>query len=337
MIICGMRWDLHCRVIDNHGDVGVAWRLSRDLAARGEQVRLWLDDAAALGWMAPGGAPGVQVLPWGHVPEQIGDVVIELFGCDLPDAILQRMAARTVHPRWINLEYLSAEDYVERSHGLASPQFSGPGQGLAKHFFYPGFTARTGGLLREPGLLEARFDEGAWLAAQGIVPCEGERLVSLFAYPQADVQRLVELLADAATLVLSCPGKYAQPALPAKVRWQALPYLPQPDYDKLLRACDLNCVRGEDSFVRAQWAGKPFLWQIYFQDDGAHGPKLEAFLRHYRPDAGMQDLFRAWNGRGGWPAALPSLDPAHALAWRAQLASQPDLTTQLHSFVAGSG
>ncbi len=340
MIICAMRWDLHCRVIDNHGDIGVAWRLSRDLAARGEQVRLWLDDASALAWMAPDrarDAAGIEVLPWGQVPEEIGDVVIELFGCELPDAILQRMAARAVPPRWINLEYLSAEDYVERSHGLPSPQFSGAGRGLTKHFFYPGFTERTGGLLREPGLLEQDFDAPAWLASQGIARRDGERLMSLFAYPQADVQRLVGLLADEPTLILCSPGKFHRPTLPAGVRWQTLPYLPQAEYDRLLRACDFNCVRGEDSFVRAQWAGKPFLWQIYFQDDGAHGPKLEAFLRLYQPSAAMQALFGAWNGRGAWPATLPLLDTERPLAWRAQLAAQPDLTTQLQRFVASSG
>ncbi|HEY4083745.1 MAG TPA: elongation factor P maturation arginine rhamnosyltransferase EarP [Burkholderiaceae bacterium] len=335
-----MNWDLFCRVIDNYGDVGVAWRLSADLAARGESVRLWLDDASALAWMAPNGAAGVEVLPWAHMPDDmgdIGDVVIELFGCDLPDAILQRMAARPTPPRWINLEYLSAEPYVERSHGLTSPQFSGPARGLSKHFFYPGFTERTGGLLREPGLLTAEFDAQAWLAGQGIVRHSGERLVSLFAYPKADVAKLVALLADAPTLILACPGKFAQPPLPTNVRWQALPYLPQPGYDSLLRACDLNFVRGEDSFVRAQWAGKPFVWQIYPQDDGAQGPKLEAFLSLYDPDAATQALFRAWNGLGDWPSALPSLDTGPVLAWRAQLARQRDLATQLQGFVAVSG
>ena len=329
-----MRWDLFCRVIDNYGDVGVAWRLARDLASRGESVRLWLDDASALTWMAPG--PGtVEVWAWDQTPREVGDVVIEMFGCDLPNGILERMAEKP--PRWINLEYLSAEDYVERSHGLASPQFSGPAKGLSKHFFYPGFTEKTGGLLREPGLLDAPFDAAAWLAAHGIERRAGERLVSLFAYPHAPVQRLAELLADAPTLVLCCPARFAQPQLPPNVRWQALPYLPQPDYDRLLRACDLNFVRGEDSFVRAQWAGKPFIWQIYFQDDFAHAPKLEAFLSHYKPDAATAALFRAWNGLGDWPSALPSLGPEHALNWRAQLAAQPDLTSQLLGFVANSG
>ncbi|MEY2800946.1 MAG: elongation factor maturation arginine rhamnosyltransferase EarP, partial [Pseudomonadota bacterium] len=76
-----MRWDIFCKVIDNHGDLGVCWRLSAELAARGDAVRLWVDDASALAWMAPGGRQGVQVLPWdpqsqAPAPEP-GDAVIE--------------------------------------------------------------------------------------------------------------------------------------------------------------------------------------------------------------------------------------------------------------------
>ena len=37
---------------------------------------------------------------------------------------------------------------------------------------------------------------------------------------------------------------------------QALPFIRQQDYDTLLWCCDFNAVRGEDSFVRAQWAGR---------------------------------------------------------------------------------
>ena len=168
-----MRWDLYCRVIDNHGDAGVCWRFATDLAARGEQVRLWIDDPSPLAWMAPGGAAGVEVVPWRNddplpAPEP-GDVVVEAFGCDPPAAMVRAMAARAEPPVWINLEYLSAEDWVERAHGLPSPQLSGPGLGLVKHFYFPGFTPRTGGLLREPGLLQARerFDGDAWLAGHG--------------------------------------------------------------------------------------------------------------------------------------------------------------------------
>jgi len=146
-----MLWDLFCRVIDNHGDIGVCWRLAADLAARGEALRLWVDDASALPWMAPDGAANVEVIAWNAATamREPGEVVIEAFGCDPPPAFVARMAARTPAPAWINLEYLSAEAYVERSHGLTSPQFSGPGAGLNKRFFYPGFSAATGGL--KPG------------------------------------------------------------------------------------------------------------------------------------------------------------------------------------------
>ncbi|MBV8379566.1 MAG: elongation factor P maturation arginine rhamnosyltransferase EarP [Paucibacter sp.] len=329
-------WELFCRVIDNYGDIGVSWRLARDLATRGRRVRLWVDDAAALGWMAPQGWPqGIEVLPWEAAAsaDHVGDVVVETFGCELPERFVAAMAGRATPPRWINLEYLSAEDYVERSHALASPQFSGPGQGLVKHFFYPGFTPRTGGLLREPGLIEAQpgFDRRAWLAARGIAH-EGERIVSLFAYANADVRRLLGLLADAPTLVLACAGALPPGELAPTTRWHALPLLSQPEYDHLLWSADLNFVRGEDSFVRAQWAGKPFVWHIYEQDDGVHAAKLDAFLARYAPGDPMAQLWRAWNGLAGWPAELPSLDTAAPLAWRAKLLAQPDLVTQLLDF-----
>jgi uncharacterized repeat protein (TIGR03837 family) len=130
-----LRWDLFCRVVDNFGDVGVCWRLAADLAGRGHAVRLWADDLSALAWLAPGGAPGVEVIHWTAdvPPASPGDVVIEAFGCDPPDGFVSRMAAMARPPAWLNLEYLSAESYVERSHRLPSPQHAGPGKGLRLH------------------------------------------------------------------------------------------------------------------------------------------------------------------------------------------------------------
>ena len=346
-----LQWDIFCRVIDNYGDIGVSWRLARDLAARGQSVRLWLDDASALQWMAPQGAPpGIQVLPWTQSADaaEAGDVVIETFGCELPEPFVCRMAERSKPPLWINLEYLSAEAYVERCHGLSSPQFSGPGRGLSKQFFYPGFSNRTGGLLREPGLLaeQADFDAHAWLAALGLQRRPNERIVSLFAYANPALPELLAELARAPTLLLASPGAaqtqllalQAQQSLPeANLRWHALPYLSQSDYDRLLWACDLNFVRGEDSFVRAQWASRPFVWQIYPQHDGAHGPKLEAFLDLHLADCDAdlaqqtRLLWRGWNGLQAWDSALPELGAAkaQALMWREHLTSQQDLSTQL--------
>jgi uncharacterized repeat protein (TIGR03837 family) len=320
-------------------------------------VRLWLDDASALAWMAPAGLPPlVQVLAWPAKTDLLGaeapgDVVIEAFGCQLPDAVVARMATKPKPPHWINLEYLSAESYVERSHGLQSPQFSGPGRGLIKHFFYPGFTPRTGGLLREPGLLarQEMFDPQAWLAGQGLQRLAQEQVVSLFAYPNLALPGLLELLAGQPTLLLVCPGavqqQIARMNLPQTLRCHALPYLSQPDYDHLLWASDLNFVRGEDSFVRAQWAAKPFVWQIYPQDDGAHELKLTAFLDQWldqaEPDLALQSrqLWQAWNGLRPWASIdLPeaSAATAHTIAWRQHLLGQADLTGQLLKTVRDS-
>lgn len=342
-------WDVFCRVIDNHGDLGVCWRLAGDLANRGHRVRLWVDEAGALQWMAPDGRPGVTVLPW-RAPqpdEAPGDVVIEAFGCDPPAPFVQAMRQRG-ECVWINLEYLSAEDYVERSHGLASPQHAGPGAGLTKWFYYPGFTPATGGLLCEPDLpaRQAALDPLAFLAELGVPRSDALR-VSVFAYPDSPVDGLLALLGSRGAQVLACPGPVQQALLERAVHHPSvtvtpLPWLTQPDYDRLLWSCDLNLVRGEDSFVRAQWAGQPFVWQIYAQDDGAHAGKLDAFLQRHGggTEPGLQrdlaTLWHAWNRLGPWPASLPDL-PAwreHAARWRRTLFAHGDLTGRLESFVA---
>ena len=342
-----MHWDLFCRVVDNFGDIGVCWRLAADLGARGQPMRLWVDDASALAWMAPQGAPGVELRRWAEAEQAMpGAVVIEAFGCDPPPAFVARMAQQQTPPLWINLEYLSAEAYVRRSHGLRSPQLAGPAKGLDKWFFYPGFEPGTGGLIREPGLIDARrcFDGPAWLRSRGWAPQAGERVSSLFCYPGAPLAALLRTLAERPTLLLLTPGAAAQAAVQAEppLRCIQLPWLAQPDYDRLLWACDLNFVRGEDSLVRAMWAGAPFVWQIYPQHDAAHAAKLQALLDRMLQQvdsataSGLRALWLAWNGLAPWPAALPPGDAWQALAsrWRAQLLAQPDLSTQLLRFVA---
>jgi len=337
-----MRWDLFCRVIDNHGDAGVCWRLACELARRGDAVRLWIDDASALAWMAPQGQAGVQVLDWNAPPpDAVGDVVVEAFGCDPPASFVQAMQREQPAPLWINLEYLSAEPYVERSHGLRSPA---TGQRtLDKWFFYPGFGARTGGLLRESGLLQrrARFDAPAWLAAQGWAPLPNERVVSLFCYTQPRLQDWLEQLGCQPTLLLAARGGAQEQLrscrIPGAVRAVSLPWLTQPDYDHVLWSCQLNFVRGEDSFVRAQWAAAPFVWQAYPQHDGAHAAKLEAFLDRFLAGApaglagAVRRAMRAWNGLADTVPELPRPVPwtEWCRHWCQTLAQHDDLATAL--------
>jgi uncharacterized repeat protein (TIGR03837 family) len=366
MRIPAPRWDIFCRVIDNHGDLGVCWRLARLLAQRGQPVRLWVDDPGALAWMAPIGATGVTVQPWPATPAAATDavapgaVVVEAFGCDPPADFVARMAAATPPPVWLNLEYLSAEPFAERSHGLPSPQAAGPGRGLVKWFYYPGFSAASGGLMHGdradlaapplPG--RAAWAQGLGLALPSAAPgLAAERLVLVFGYAGLPWPTLLPWLAHGGPARLLMPPGAAQRELadhaarhplPAGLQWQALPWLPQPAFDTLLAGCDLAIVRGEDSFVRAQLAGDtPFLWQIYPQADGAHRPKLEAFLDRYlhqAPAALAQPLAQAWralNGLSPMPATTPdhAAWQAHQQAWRQQLLRQSDLVSRLLAFV----
>ena len=366
-------WDIFCRVVDNFGDIGVCWRLARQLAAeRGDAVRLWVDHVAALTRIWPEVAPdadeqrcaGVEIRRWSEPLPVVTphDAVIEAFACKTPDAFAEAMAVRKPAPVWFNLEYLSAEAWVDGCHLLPSPH---PRLPLTKHFFFPGFTARTGGLLREADLL-ARRDafrrDGAaqralWDALGVRTPAAGELRVSLFAYPNAAAIRLFSVWAAGDRPVIcvvpegvlrseiagyfgSCPAAGGIAAR-GRLRLAVIPFVRQADYDPMLWACDINFVRGEDSFVRAQWAGRPLVWQIYPQEGDAHLPKLQAFVDSYCADldeptaAAVRAFTFAWNGSGdaatAWDAARAALPAwtAAADAWSARLAARPDLAGAL--------
>ena len=386
-------FELFCQVVDNFGDIGVCWRLACDLAARGHHVRLWVDDASALQWMAPQGCADVVVLPWTSqltfdaqlLSSAPADAIMEAFGCDAapeliaayagtarlegqknlknePNTVL-REPVEGIRPVWLNLEYLSAEAYVERSHAMPSPVQTGPGRGSRKWFFYPGFSAKTGGLLREADLPERRrhFDRTAWLKAQGI-SSKDEALVSLFCYEPARLPALLHQLSRdgldgqpvhllvtagrASRAVQAVAGeKTPAPCGPDQASSEAhnllrityLPLLSQRDFDHLLWACDLNFVRGEDSVLRALWAETPFVWHIYPQADDAHQPKLAAFLQALGAPADVQAYHAWWNAAAPGHEAPPPLSLSSwsgAIQQAAQrLRQQADLTTQLLAFV----
>jgi uncharacterized repeat protein (TIGR03837 family) len=374
------RWDIFCRVVDNYGDVGVSWRLARQLAREhARDVRLWLDDLTVLAKLRPeiDAAYEVQRLDGVEVRllrepfdlDGVADVVVETFGCDPPEAYVHAMAERGVKPRWINLEYLSGEEWVEGSHALPSPN---PRLPLVKHFFFPGFTPRTGGLLREESLLRRRDefqrDEGAqaafWKSIVGTVPPEGALKVSLFNYALAPVESLARACAQFPGPVwLVAPEGVAATELESwrlshaardSIHSFVIPFLAQDRYDQLLWACDVNFVRGEDSFVRAQWAARPFVWHVYPQDDGAHWVKLAAFLARYTADlerahaAAVTALWESWNHRSdadpedpmrpgfadAWAGFVSKRGvlQGHALQWGNALAKRRDLAAALVDF-----
>jgi uncharacterized repeat protein (TIGR03837 family) len=136
--------------------------------------------------------------------------------------------------------------------------------------------------------------------------------------------------------------KRLQPAylLPKQLSILYLPQLTQTDYDHLLWSCDLNFVRGEDSLVRAIWAAKPFIWQIYPQHDGVHLAKLDAFLAMMDAPASLKTAHQVWNSSAN-EAIFPDLEldiclpvwleSAQNLSNKLQL--QEDLASSLIAFV----
>ncbi len=334
--------DIFCNVVDNYGDIGVSWRLARQLAnEHGMAVRLWMDDLTSFRCLCPEAdvalkhqiCHGVEIGYWiaAFPATEPADLVIEAFACTLPERYVTAMAARDPKPVWINLEYLSAEDWVEGCHKLPSPH---PDLSLTKYFFFPGFTGRTGGLLLERDLFARRdvFQSDAmaqqryWRSMGVPERMAGELRVSLFGYENEAMEALLRgweqgsqpvtcLLPEGRSLpqVVAYFGQAAGRAgniwRRGRLRVHVLPFVEQERYDELLWACDVNFVRGEDSCVRAQWAARPFIWQIYPQHDGVHLVKLEALRARYAaglpPDAAqaVRDLWAAWNGGQGVAAA----------------------------------
>lgn len=374
-----LSWDIFCTVIDNFGDIGVCWRLARQLVRdQGQAVRLWVDDLASFRHICPEVNPtlsdqevcGVRIGRWAAPFPEVApaQVVIEAFACRLPASYLAAMAALKVRPVWINLEYLSAEPWVAGCHGMASPHPTLP---LVQYFYFPGFTADTGGLLREADLISQRREffthpekRLTLLADLGVYPAPAETLVSLFCYSHHPISGLLDAWADGSESILCLvPEGAAVAEISAwssgnltqsgdsysrgQLRLQVIPFLRQENYDPLLWCCDLNFVRGEDSFVRAQWAAHPLVWQIYPQEDEAHQTKLDAFLALYTaslPPAIRSDIgtfWQAWN-TGGNSRTFPEAWPAywrhrqvltdHARHWAEQLNKHTDLATGLAQF-----
>ena len=387
--------DIFCRVVDNFGDIGVTWRLARQLSSEfALQVRLIVDDLVCFQKLAfevdvnadSQCLSGITILHWHkNLHLEPAQCVIEAFQCAPPTSYINAMAAMTPSPVWLNLEYLSAEGWIGEHHLLPSPH---PKTGLNKFFFFPGFRANTGGLIREQSLLlqqqqfqlqlegelelghqheheyqyqyqyeRKRVDEPATADVRPLkifmFGYENAALPALFKSITQSRSRTICTIPDGAlarqakALKMEAKGKVEEEE-EMKLQVQTIKFQQQPEFDRLLWPQDVLFVRGEDSFVRAQWAAKPFIWQIYPQAERAHWLKLNAFLDLYCAElasdaaAALRELHRVWNDEdidaagSAWSAFMRQLGPLrkHAVLWAQKLSQMPDLATQLMTFYA---
>lgn len=360
-----LRWDIFCRIVDNFGDIGVCWRLAKQLQQEYNlQVRLWVDDLNVASKLLPSldtqaDTQRIQQIEIRHWSDKTdfanispADVVIEAFACELPNAYIQSMAK--TKPVWLNLEYLSAEKWVDDFHAQQSIH---PATGLKKTFFFPGFTTKTGGLLRERDISTSRASFNAQLFWQqhNISPTKDAIKASLFCYLHAPINSLLNSMAHGAqsvhcfvpnTTILPMLAKHfgkselsiGETVKDKQLTITVLPFLSQDEYDQLLWACDLNFVRGEDSWIRALWSAKPLIWQAYKQDENLHITKLQAFFEVYQPAPSLDEFNHAWLGEAInsklWDtliAALPDLKK-HAEKQTHEFEKQVDLAANLVIF-----
>lgn len=372
----GRHWDIFCRIVDNFGDIGICWRLSQQLVREHhQQVRLFIDNLAIASKIIPNLNTeltsqiinSIEICTWPKANENIkpAEVALETFSCELPTTYLEAMQASTL---WINLEYLSAEPWVADFHARGSNNTK-----VTRHFFFPGFTDATGGLIRETDVFQtnnelANSQPRQWDFLQNHNLKHDDALkVSLFSYFHAPIPSLLNAMAESNQRIdcyvpfssivpkvaeyfgvnssqlnsIQTGEKFSQKNLNVTI----LPFLSQSDYDKLLAICDINFVRGEDSWIRAIWAANPFIWQPYLQTENTHFTKLNAFLDLFYSSCdetakhSVYEVHTAWVAGNitvpVWQTYLDNLPilKQYTLQRANQLAEQNDLAAKLVIFL----
>ncbi|HEX4843424.1 MAG TPA: elongation factor P maturation arginine rhamnosyltransferase EarP [Limnobacter sp.] len=328
-----------CKVIDNFGDAGVCLRLARAITKQGHSVTLLHNDTAAFSKLLERHPPGhltlLHALDETYSPEHlpVPELIVEPFGTSseqLEHRYEVPLKVRFPDCPWVLLDYLSAEAWVADFH---KGQSVDPRSGHRVTYFYPGFGDRTGGVIHCDAPTVG-CDVMPWI--------KNPLKLFVFCYANAPVTALMaasKASGDEVGFAGACGRRFELPH-----HWLELPFCPQIEFDDRLAAHDVLFVRGEDSFVRAQLAGKPFVWQIYPTDDGAHGLKLRAFFDRYSADWGTSEretlwrLWQLWNGLieqddfvSAWLELRPHLPTLHrhAMRWRETLLKGPDLVKEL--------
>ena len=281
--------DIFCQVIDNYGDVGVAYRLAREFKRvyPNKKLRFVINQTEELNLIRK--SEDIEIILYKDISkiENSADLIIESFGCEIPKKYMDKALKNS--KLIINLEYFSAEKWVDDFH----LQESFLGGNLKKYFFIPGLSEKSGGILLDNEFLERKKKVEAnkeyYLEKFGIKE-KYDLMGSIFSYEKNFDSLIEELKKLGKKIILLVLSEKTQKNFIKyfdngnnydKIKFVKLPFFTYDKYEELLALCDFNLVRGEDSFVRALLLGKPFLWHIYPQDENTHIEKLESFLEKY--------------------------------------------------------
>ena len=333
-----------CKVIDNYGDAGFSLRLAKCLTLQKHKVTLFHDDEATFLALYPHATLNELTLfdATKNSPQAAEhppfDLILEPFGSSSEqtqhrfDLLLKQKFPKTP---WLVIDYLSSEEWVENFHLINSVD---PKSGHFTTFFYPGFTAKTGGLIH--------CDYPRHLIQKKNRQMDKQMKLFVFCYSNAPLLQLLQTSDELNTAGFAIQVGLAGASRPEKYTgWVTeVPFCPQSKFDELLAQFDVLFVRGEDSFVRGQLAGKPIIWQIYPTDDLAHSEKLISFFKRYSKNLSTDCASALWNCWASWnclkqacefseswknlQAHWPELS-AHALEWRDQLLKGPELVKEV--------
>jgi hypothetical protein len=332
---------IFCTVVDNYGDAGVCLRLARHYARQGADTTLIIDKPELIDQMMPNWrseprlsvqttAPDPQDCFKGHsqsgCPTNSGSglcsgavesselTVIEAFQFDAPldyRLQLEDLFSAGIQIQRIALDYLATEPWSTSHQGLVSPDLDVKrvlaergltvhpvhplGPAATRKWFAPSFDGLGFPLIHDD-FMEANPEQRQQMRVRLGASRADDFLVMAFGYPDAPWDELKQAF----------KRHGLPPGFKQAVFWQPRGLeLTQDEFDIALQACDLNFVRGEDSFVRAHWASAsrwqvPFVWQPYRQDGNAHADKLNGWLDHLQAKVGNLEAYRSftWSFNG---------------------------------------
>ncbi len=305
--------DIFCEIIDNFGDIGVVYRVSKELKKIFQNVRIIivlnrLEEFKAINKRVKDvdyqEIDGLIYITEKYLEDNIdsfgtADIFIEAFGCNVFEGYIKK--AKESSKLWINLEYLSGEKWIEDFHLQESLIDS---KTLKKIFYMPGFSEKSGGVIIDSSFLE-RKEYGAEnrekVLEKYFPNCDfNNKLVgTIFSY-ERNFENLLDVLKDygketflilmgekthksfSEILQKKLTENFGKIVKYDKITMLYADFLSQEEYEEVISAVDFNFTRGEDSFVRGILLGKPFMWHIYLQEEKAHMDKIKAFTERFK-------------------------------------------------------
>lgn len=299
-----------CKVVDNFGDIGVVWRLCRELRKKDSslKINLVVDDLKAFSCIWHDVrleekfqiVDGINVYNWNEWDFCYSEfilndgeklqIILECFQCGRPDwmekILFEDKLNRTV--QIIMIDYLTAEKYAEDFHCLKSLTRSAKVQ---KVNFMPGFTAKTGGLIIEDEWkkLPERKSDGSVLVFT--YERNWKPLVRAMLESQVAMRNGVKVAQGRGLTSFEDSWKVLenQYSIP-NTKLSILPFLQQNEWDKMMRDCSVLFIRGEESMSRACLSGIPFVWHAYPQSDEYQLVKVNALLERMKPHFKREDF-----------------------------------------------